>query len=237
MKKKLFSLCALAVLTGCNSTKPLKPGVASIRTPDAVQTVTQSENPSTPSTQQMETTSEKTMVVPAQSIVQTTETAQAPVGSTNPPVATTTTIKIAEPMPIVQKTTSKASTVLGAAQKDTARTLAARMAAVRPVQYAGILLILGGAALAYFGWWTKAVLAWGIGLAMIVVAAVIPGHELLILGLGLAAFAVAALAILYVYHKGTLDGLLSTAKADVRKDHPRQHQNFMAGRTGSGTDS
>jgi hypothetical protein len=59
--------------------------------------------------------------------------------------------------------------------------------------------------LAYFGWWTKAALALGVGLGMIVLAATLPDHGTLILLGGLGVFSASALLVLYAYSKGQLD--------------------------------
>jgi hypothetical protein len=59
--------------------------------------------------------------------------------------------------------------------------------------------------LVYFGWWTKAALAAGVGLGMIVLAHTLPGHGATILIGGLVTFALAALLVLYAYSKGQLD--------------------------------
>ena len=107
-------------------------------------------------------------------------------------------------MKVVSK--DRIETSIGGAQKDTWRDWAGKAANLQPVLWAGILMMtLVAGALAYFGWWTKAGLAVGIGLGMIVLAQTLPGHEAAILLGGLGLFGVVSLLILYAYNKGQLD--------------------------------
>ena len=68
----------------------------------------------------------------------------------------------------------------------------------------GMMTVVAGV-LVYFGWWTKAAVAVGVGIGMVVLAQTLPDHGALILFGGLGVFALAALLILYSYHKGQLD--------------------------------
>ena len=61
------------------------------------------------------------------------------------------------------------------------------------------------AAFAYFGWWTKAAIAGAVGVGAIVLGQALPGNESKIILGGVVAFALLALLVLYVYHKGKLD--------------------------------
>lgn len=206
----LSLLLALAFLTdGCIGQKPLRPGHSTISAGDQSQTIVQPENPAAPSTQDMDSTVEKDFTVPTGSLMATVEKSAT---ATN-----TTTIKASEPMPVRLVETHHATATVGAAQKDVSRELTAKFQAVRPVQYVGVLLILVAAALCYFGWYTKAAIVGGIGIGMIVVAALIPGHELLIIGCGVALAVIGAFVVLYVYHRAALDQMIATGEADAKK--------------------
>jgi hypothetical protein len=111
-----------------------------------------------------------------------------------------------QPMPVKCVIKDRTDTRIGGAQKDIARELAAQAASLQPVMWAGIaMMTLVAGVLAYFGWWTKAVVAVMVGLGMIVLAATLPGHGTAILLGGLGLFALAALLVLYAYYKGQLD--------------------------------
>jgi hypothetical protein len=110
------------------------------------------------------------------------------------------------PVPVRMVTKDLTETKIGGAQKDTVREWAARAANVRSVIWAGIVMMtLVAGALAYFGWWTKAAVAVGVGIGMIVLGQTLPDHGGLILVGGLGLFAVVALLVLYAYYKGQLD--------------------------------
>jgi hypothetical protein len=100
----------------------------------------------------------------------------------------------------------RTETKLGAAQKDTAREMAAKFANMRPVQWIGILCILGAGAFIYFQWWTPAMIAGGTGLGLILLAHSIVGNERLVLILLLAALAI--VVTFRAYEKGKLDHIL-----------------------------
>jgi hypothetical protein len=118
----------------------------------------------------------------------------------------TSSARIAQPMPVRCVTKDRTETTIGAAQKDTVREWAGKAAQMRPVLWAGLVMMtLVAGILVYFGWWTKAGLAAAIGLGMIVLAQALPGHGTLIVFGGLGVFALLALLILYAYHKGRLD--------------------------------
>jgi hypothetical protein len=103
-------------------------------------------------------------------------------------------------------TRDRVETRIGGAQKDTAREWATKAANMQPVIWAGIAMItLVAGALIYFGWWTKAALAAGIGLGMIVLAHTLPEHGAMIFAGGMITFALAAVLVLYAYSKGKLD--------------------------------
>jgi hypothetical protein len=79
-----------------------------------------------------------------------------------------------------------------------------------------VMMTLVAGVLVYFGWWTKAGVAVGVGIGMIVLAQTLPDHGTLILFGGLGVFALAALLILYAYHKGQLDKNHRPPEAEIR---------------------
>lgn len=114
----------------------------------------------------------------------------------------------------------RTETKLGAAQKDTAREMAAKFANMRPVQWIGILCILGAGAFIYFQWWTPAIIAGGTGIGLIALAHSIVGNERLILILVLAALAI--VAVFRSYEKGKLDHLLPSALDKNKASNPNE---------------
>lgn len=98
--------------------------------------------------------------------------------STNKP---TIEVTLSAPALMKEKIEEGATTALGGSFADTARALGARLAAMRPVQYVGIVMVLGSLALFYFRWWIIGGLTLAMGVGMIAVAAVLPGHERFIL--------------------------------------------------------
>ena len=109
-------------------------------------------------------------------------------------------------MPVRYQFRDRTETSIGGAQKDSLREWAGKARSMQPVMWTGLVLMtLVAGVLVYFGWWTKAALAIGVGLGMIVVAATVPDHGTLILLGGLGVFSVVALLVLYAYHKGQLD--------------------------------
>jgi hypothetical protein len=77
---------------------------------------------------------------------------------------------------------------------------------MKPVQWAGIACLVGAGALAYFGWWTPAMIAGATGLGLIVMAHAIVGNERLILIIALAGLAI--VIVFRAYEKGKLDHIL-----------------------------
>ncbi|MHB8520713.1 MAG: hypothetical protein ACYDH9_08135 [Limisphaerales bacterium] len=220
----LFAVLTVALLSACAITpKPLKGGHARISSPvsqgstesrlpagaaqagptAATLEIVQPDNPAAASRQTRESTNEFSVVIPAGSTVRQVNVSGAAGGRG----ATTNALEftVSAPTTIHQGSGEHVEQTLGAAQKDTSRELGARLTALKPVQWVGVLLLLGAGALAYFGWWTKAAICGGVGVAMIVLAATIPGHETAILAVGGAVVAVSLPIVLYIYHKGLLD--------------------------------
>ena len=172
---------AIILLTGCVAPSALRGGRAN----NAEGIVQQGENPSQPTRQTFERI-ERFAPIPQSDDVQ----------SQSLPVSSST----------ITERVTRATTELGAAQKDTSRELSAKFANMRPVQWIGIACLLGAGALAYFGWWTPALIAGGTGLGLILLAHAIVGNERLILILLGAAAAI--LMVFRSYEKGKLDHIL-----------------------------
>lgn len=169
--------------------------------------LTQPENPGSAASQNSERESETTLHIPAASrILETTRTTD----EAGKAVEITRTIIPAEATTQSTRSREKKGTVIGAAQKDTSRELATRLASMRPVQYAGIVLIL--AALAMFHPVVRAVTAsvtlqivtGATGLALVFAPMVVAGHEATILFAGLGLVAV----WFFVHRHGRLQGMV-----------------------------
>jgi len=146
----------------------------------------------------------------------------------NPQSATTQVYKrtISEPGPgnavqVGPRVTSETiETTIGPAQKDTAREIGAKLSALRPVVYVGILIFLFGAASFVYPPLkaiTMSVTTSGVitvaGLAMIVLPSLVVGNEILIL-----AVAGGAAALWFFAHRhGTLRGTVEALKEQVKK--------------------
>jgi len=174
----LVAVCWL--LVGCATMRPLKPGAASVSTPQGlVATVAQSENP---------------VAATHQTIVERTTTRTAPRPS-------------AEGCVSVVESERTITTDIGPAQKDTARELAARLASMRAVMWVGIVLLVGGPLVGWrLGWFTNGLVAGGVGLGLIVLAQVLPGNEAWLGLLGLGVVPVVA----YVYYRAQHDATATT---------------------------
>jgi hypothetical protein len=113
---------------------------------------------------------------------------------------------LARPVPVRLVAKDRTDTSIGGAQKDTVREWAGKAANMKPVMWAGIaMMTLVAGVLIYFGWWTKAAVAVGVGLSMVVLAQTLPDHGTVILLGGLGVFGLVALLVLYAYYKGQLD--------------------------------
>jgi hypothetical protein len=217
---------------GCYSVKPQKGGAAntSISRPGQTNTVTlaQSDNPKEPSTQSVQSEQTVEYILPpgtclslpsAPACLQQPSLSPSfegegqgraqfssitPGSPTQPRPPAFAVVQKAMPVKMVLKDHTETS--IGGAQRDVAREWARKAANMQPVMWAGIIMMTVVAGiLLYFGWWTKAALAIAVGVGMVVVAQTLPDHGTLILLTGLGVFGLAALLILYAYHKGQLD--------------------------------
>lgn len=206
MKARILAAISVLMLTGCGGLKPQRGGQARHTSPTgAVSEMRQPENPKDAATQRTEAAKQEERSFPPGATVRETET-KAANGQTNV-ITREFIVPTNAPAAIVIKSTvsDKSQTAIGGSFADAARELAERVKSVRPVMYFGILMLAAAAALAYFQWWTKAAIAAGIGIGSIILAQVLPGHEGIIMLAALAVFALLALLVLYVYHKGKLD--------------------------------
>ena len=180
MKKALILLAVLAMIdTGCMSAR-IRPGRTQAATGDgATASAVQSQDPNTPTTQQIETDTSTTQVLPAGSVVETG-------GPTN----LSRTI-LSQPSTESSTTHKLITTSVGASQKNTAQDIAAKLASIRWLQWVGLILVLfGGTSLFYpplkviINSVTTSVWCISAGGAMVFLPLIIVGHEMLILGIG-----------------------------------------------------
>lgn len=146
----------------------------------------------------------------------------------NPQSATTQVYKrtVTEPgsgnviQPGPRVTSETIETTIGPAQKDTAREIGAKLSALRPVVYVGILIFLFGAASFVYpplkvitmSVTTSSVITVA-GLAMIVLPSLVVGNEILILSV-----AGGAAALWFFAHRhGALRGTVEALKEQVKK--------------------
>jgi hypothetical protein len=188
-------LANIAAFTGCASQRPLRPGVASIKSSapqngaQFASELKQPENPSQSAAQNFERTIETELPLPAGTRVEEKVTVRDTQAPTAPPVVQERTIVLAQPVIQKTRTIEKAGTVIGAAQKDTARELSAKLSSLKGMVWVGVFLFLAGiASIAYpplrviVGSVTTSVAMIIGGLALIVLPTLIVGHELIILG-------------------------------------------------------
>jgi hypothetical protein len=211
MKNKIVIL-GLVTLTGC-SMAPLKGGKAITVSKNAQgieQTVMQSDNPAATSKQDQETVRTKSYTVPAGSrLVETRVVADA----SGAPITNASALVLSAPMAVVEHEETRAKTELGAAQKDTARELSAKLASLKGIVWAGVVLFLFGLATLFYpplklligSVTTSAAICAG-GLALMILPSLIVGNELLILA-GVAA----AVGLWFLAHRhGQLRGMVDT---------------------------
>jgi hypothetical protein len=196
MKTHVVVLCCLAAaLVGCASTRPLRPGVATIKSTapqagaDFASELKQPENPAQSAAQNFERTTEVELPLAAGTKVQETVTVRDEQKPEAAPVVKERTIVLSEPTVQKTRTVEKAGTSIGAAQKDTARELGAKLASLKGVVWVGLLLFIAGiASLVYpplraiVGSVTTSMAMVAGGLALMVLPTLVAGNELMILG-------------------------------------------------------
>jgi hypothetical protein len=205
-------LLAVVMISGC-AISPLKGGKAttlSKPTQGIEQSVVQGDNPAAASRQDQETVRTKSYTVPAGSrLVETRIVTEA-----GAPVTNSQVLLVSAPMNVTEHEETRASSELGAAQKDTARELSAKLASLKGIVWAGVVVFLFGLATMFYpplklivgSITTSAAITVG-GLALIVLPTVIVGNELLIMG-GVAA----AVGLWFLAHRhGQLRGLLDAS--------------------------
>lgn len=162
--------------------------------------IVQAENPKAPSTQETTAETSITRTLPAGSAIEQI------IGQGSNAVRLAYTLSQA--MPEYVRTVDTSKTSLGAVQQDTARELGTRLAAMAPIRWVGVALILGAGALGYFtGRWKAPCILAGVGVGLIVLASILPGHELLFLALGLALAVAVALFENHLHHWFSLPNL------------------------------
>lgn len=225
-------LFILAFLAGCARTAPaLKGGKASIpvgaqpstlssplstspglkvppREAVTSQDIEQPENPAQAASQTRKESEKTTLPLPAGSRITFEGRAGSPLPAADGALGQTrpTKVELAAPSTLTTERTTESGQSIGAAQKDESRELAAKLAAVRPAFWAGLLCVVGSGVLFWRGWWTPGGIAAGTGAGLMLFAHLLADHAVL-----LAVLALAALAIVIVfraYDAGRLDRLL-----------------------------
>lgn len=215
----LLAALALGLASGC-AVKPLRPGASSSGSTgwagSHTNALTQSENPDRSSTQKI--TRRDSMEVPV--------AAGSEITLPGAPGGEGARVRMAEGsvVKLVKEETSDVS--LGAAQKDVARELGAKLAATRPAVWVGILCVLAGGALLWFGWPTPALIAAGTGVGLMLFAQMVATHTGLLAVLGIAG--VAIFAVFRAYERGALDRVLPDA-LDKNPGLTRRREGAKAG--------
>lgn len=222
------SLVAALLLAACSQVKPQRGGASSTTlggtSGPTVVTAAAPENPQTPSTQTVEKTTVRVYELPptipatagsqGDSAREQPETsprrasaqmesrvAAATVQGASPASAVRRPAADAAGLLLREEVTERATTTLGTAQKDTARDLGARLANLRGVMWAGVLLLIGGPILGWkLGWFTNGLIAGAVGLLLIILSTVIPGHEAWFGLFGLGAIPVVAFVYYRAHH-------------------------------------
>lgn len=194
--------------------------------------VKQGENPNTPTTHSSTYSKKREYTIPAKSVVMnppmredrprltvltdvpTAVVEQPPVLSPTPTPSALDfqwgTIRLAADMRVSETETETHDTQLGASQESgfaKALALRERFAAARPILWVGLaVFVLVGGALAYFGWWTKAIIAWVLGGALVAVSVLLPQvNPLWLIGGAAVIMIVAAYIVLHAYNAGKAD--------------------------------
>jgi hypothetical protein len=173
--------------------------------------VAQPENPSHLSSQNTRVERDTSLIIPAGTTVK-----EVHLDGTN--IASTFTYTLSAPATQSVRLRTQNDTAIGAAHRSFAADIAAKAKSLRPVQYAGIGLIIAAIALFYFKWPTPAIVCLASGIGLIVLSNVLISHSgviAIVLGIGLV-----VLLIFYAYSRGALDDYLP-ARLD-RKPKPKK---------------
>lgn len=191
---------SLLLLAACAPVKPQAGGhsITTLGGAAAPTTVTTAapQNPQTPTTTTVEKTTIRETVANPEILNVEPRTSnselrtQDPEPETrNPELGTRVSVPISDlPTPISARAasrallretvTERATTVTGTAQVDTSRDLTARLAHLRGVLWVGLALLIGGPVLGWkLGWFTNGCIAGAVGLLLVILSAVLPGHE------------------------------------------------------------
>jgi hypothetical protein len=217
MKRFLFAMLLVA-LAGCSLVRPFqsvqKGGKARVSglqgLTSASQDMSQPENPKDAATQNRDETIESVTVIPEGSTEDFITT-----DSQGKPATNRLTYK--KPTTRTYRHVLKAAQSVGAAQKDTGREIAAKLAAARPVQYMGVILVLAACAMfhpvvrAFVASTTVQAVVGAVGLSMIFGPMVIVGHEGLMIGGGL----VLILIVFFMHRHGRLQGIVDANRNGI----------------------
>ena len=222
--KTLLVCLSLTFVLGCASTRPLRPGAATIKSAapstgaQFASELKQPENPAQSAAQNFERTTETSLPLPAGTRVHERSVTRDEKKPEAPPVVTEKTIVLSAPAVQTTRTVEKAGTIIGAAQKDTARELGAKLASLKGIVWVGVLMFLFGIATlvypplrAIIGSVTTSVAIIVGGIALMVLPTLIVGNELLILG----GVAVAVGGWFFAHRHGRLRGVVDANKNGV----------------------
>ena len=189
-----FRISATAValaLTACVGPAPLKGGRASLSRSHAgiVQTLSQGDNPSQPTTQSQETIRTRLYAIPSSISIGSVSGINPLIQKSSYPAANPAKPEPNRSFLVSDREETRTKTELGAAQKDTSREFSAKLSSLRPITWVGVALLIFG--LVSFAWpplrviiastTTSAAITLG-GLALIVLPTLVVGNEVLILG-------------------------------------------------------
>jgi len=196
-----------SLLCSCTSTRPLRPGAATIKSivpltgAQFASELKQPENPAQSAAQNFERCIETELPLPAGTQVRETVVTRDQKRPDSSAIVQEKTIMLAQPSIQKTRTTEKAGTSIGAAQKDTARELGAKLSSLKGIVWGGVLMFTFGLATlvypplrAIIGSVTTSVGIMAGGVALMVLPTLVAGNELLILGAVAAAVGVWFLA-------------------------------------------
>ncbi len=208
-----FAALLCLSLSACSAIKPQRGGgaTASLGGASAPTVVTSRapENPSTPTTTTVEKAITRDYSAPVASRSDTHAAGlQNPTGHvTGAEAALSAPTATGAPLPpalLRETVTERATTTTGAAQKDTARDLGVRLTNLRGVLWVGVALLIGGPLIGWkLGWFTNGCIAGAVGLLLIILSTVIPGHEAWFGLFGLGAIPLVAFIYYRAHHDAT----------------------------------